>query len=77
MRKWFYTGAIFEVGPYRGETPELVADRMDATIREAAKRVKIKVDEARPVHIGSDHPACFAWDATSSRSSSPSTFVGL
>lgn len=56
MRKWFYMGVIFEIGPYRGETPELVADRMDATIREVAKKAKIKVDEARQDFVDNLHP---------------------
>jgi len=56
MRKWFYTGVVFEIGPYRGETPELVADRMDATIREVAKKAKIKVDEARQAFVDNLHP---------------------
>lgn len=56
MRKWVYTGVVFEIGPYRGETPELVADRMDATIREVAKKAKIKVDEARQDFVDNLHP---------------------
>ena len=56
MRKWFYTGVVFEIGPYRGETPELVADRMDATIREVAKKATIKVDEARQDFVDNLHP---------------------
>ena len=56
MGKWFYTGVVYEIGPNRGETPELVADRMDATIREVAKKAKIKVDEARQDFVDNLHP---------------------
>lgn len=56
MGKWFYTGEIFRIGPYRGETPEIVADRMDATIRDEAKRAKIKADEARQDLVNNLHP---------------------
>lgn len=47
MPKWIYKGAIFPLGPYRGENPESVDDSIKPEIETAAKRAKIKPDEAR------------------------------
>jgi len=47
MPKWFYTGFIFDVGPYRGASPDAVADSIGDVIAAKAKAAKMKQDEAR------------------------------
>lgn len=56
MRKYVYTGAMFARGPYRGETPEAVADVLKSEIASVAKSGKIKVEEARQDFIDNIHP---------------------
>lgn len=52
MRKFVYDGdAAFARGPYRGETPESVADAMAETIAKAAKAGKMKPEEEREIFL--------------------------
>ena len=47
MPKFVYLGKSFPYGPYRGESPEIIADQMAETIEAVAKEGKIKPEDAR------------------------------